>query len=392
MGQFLTSRELMTVGDGRYRLDRCLYLRVRNQGRSRNYIFRYTVRGKTSDISIGSPREMPISKARSIANAYRQKISNEKVTFPQQLEQNCKAPLLKDIYEQALEYMFSLRKITNPTSIRNAKGAVKKHVVPKLGNYAISEVTTSMVVDLLAPFESRSSRGRIKSYVGYIFKYALKEGWIQEDPSTKQKLDVWLVKTPNKDKNHFKTVSVDRLKEIMEMLFQYKQSRTAMSLIFGCFVVLRSHEYNFATMEEVDFENMTWTVPPERRKDKKAVPFVVPVSRQLNTFIRFLGVEEGPIFQREYREGRYVSGAITYLKRRGVYDFSPHSIRSCFSTWCAETGKDPVLREMCLMHATDNKVAQAYQRSDLLERRRVLLQEWADVLISEERLMKLLAS
>ena len=58
-----------------------------------------------------------------------------------------------------------------------------------------------------------------------------------------------------------------------------------------------------------------------------------------------------------------------------------HGCRSTFRDWCAETGKDPILSEKALMHAVGSAVTQAYQRSDLLEQRRPLMQEWADTIL-----------
>ena len=60
-----------------------------------------------------------------------------------------------------------------------------------------------------------------------------------------------------------------------------------------------------------------------------------------------------------------------------------HGCRSTFSDWCAENEKSEVLREKSLMHATGNEVSQAYQRSDLLDKRRVLMNEWADALMDK---------
>ena len=57
-----------------------------------------------------------------------------------------------------------------------------------------------------------------------------------------------------------------------------------------------------------------------------------------------------------------------------------HGFRSTFRDWAAETGIDRVLAEKSLMHATGNEVEQAYQRSDLLEQRRPVLQAWADAI------------
>ena len=61
-----------------------------------------------------------------------------------------------------------------------------------------------------------------------------------------------------------------------------------------------------------------------------------------------------------------------------------HGCRSTFSDWCAQNGKNFLVSEKCLMHAVGGAVFMAYQRDDLLEQRRVLLQEWADFLLGVE--------
>ena len=61
-----------------------------------------------------------------------------------------------------------------------------------------------------------------------------------------------------------------------------------------------------------------------------------------------------------------------------------HGVRSSFSDWCARNGKNFLVSEKCLMHSVGGKVFMAYQRDNLLEQRRVLLQEWADFLYGED--------
>ena len=58
-----------------------------------------------------------------------------------------------------------------------------------------------------------------------------------------------------------------------------------------------------------------------------------------------------------------------------------HGTRSTFSDWCANNDKNFLVSEKCLMHAVGGKVFMAYQRDDLLDKRRQLLQEWADFLL-----------
>ena len=58
-----------------------------------------------------------------------------------------------------------------------------------------------------------------------------------------------------------------------------------------------------------------------------------------------------------------------------------HGLRSTFAQWAAESGVDFEVRETCLMHAVGNAVTRAYQRSDLLEKRREVLQQWSDEIL-----------
>ena len=57
-----------------------------------------------------------------------------------------------------------------------------------------------------------------------------------------------------------------------------------------------------------------------------------------------------------------------------------HGCRSTFRDWAAEKGIDHVVAEKCLMHTVGSKVVQAYQRTDLFQQRKVVMQQWADVI------------
>ena len=66
------------------------------------------------------------------------------------------------------------------------------------------------------------------------------------------------------------------------------------------------------------------------------------------------------------------------MRRLGAGDFTVHGFRSAMRTWMGDNGVEFELAEQCLAHAVGNGVVQAYQRSSLLERRRPVMQAWAD--------------
>jgi integrase len=65
------------------------------------------------------------------------------------------------------------------------------------------------------------------------------------------------------------------------------------------------------------------------------------------------------------------------LRRMGRGELTAHGFRSSFRDWCAETGRPAEIAEAALAHTTGDKTVQAYQRGDLLERRRKLMDTWA---------------
>jgi integrase len=68
---------------------------------------------------------------------------------------------------------------------------------------------------------------------------------------------------------------------------------------------------------------------------------------------------------------------LVLLRRMGRSDLTAHGFRSTFSDWAAETGKASDIKEAALAHTLGDKTVAAYQRGDLLERRRELMDAWA---------------
>jgi integrase len=55
----------------------------------------------------------------------------------------------------------------------------------------------------------------------------------------------------------------------------------------------------------------------------------------------------------------------------------PHGFRTSFRTWAQDTDQPWDLSEAILGHSIGNRVERAYARSDLLDRRRVVMDKWA---------------
>jgi integrase len=148
------------------------------------------------------------------------------------------------------------------------------------------------------------------------------------------------------------------------------------------FVILtaaRSGEVRGATWDEIDLQARTWTIPAERMKSSR--PHRVPLSAQAVTLLeRVPRIGDETLVFPSAREGRPISDMTisAVLRRMGLGHFTVHGFRSSFRDWAAEQTNYP--REICelaLAHAVGEKVERAYQRSDLLEKRTRLMQDWA---------------
>ena len=141
----------------------------------------------------------------------------------------------------------------------------------------------------------------------------------------------------------------------------------------------RSGEVRGARWDEVDAAAATWTVPPARMKAK--LEHRVPLSgRAVAVLDEARKISEGSGLVFPSPTGRVLSDStLSKLLRELGIGAVPHGFRSSFRDWAAERTEVP--REVCelaLAHVNSDRVEAAYRRSDLFERRRILMQRWTD--------------
>jgi len=147
---------------------------------------------------------------------------------------------------------------------------------------------------------------------------------------------------------------------------------------------LRSKEGRLARWEEMDLEARVWTVPGERMKDGQA--FRVPLSDAATAVLEAAGPRREGLVFRAPRGGPVAQKALLEVMARLGADATVHGLRSSFRDWAGENpreGAQGIAREVaegCLAHKVGSSVEQAYARSDLLERRRAVMQAWGEFL------------
>jgi integrase len=131
--------------------------------------------------------------------------------------------------------------------------------------------------------------------------------------------------------------------------------------------------------EEIDLAKREWTIPATRMKNTK--PHTVPLSDAAMACLGSVMAPSGPVFAGSAKQ---LTHRLTkLLKGRSV---TLHGFRSSFRDWAAECTDFPSeIVEMCLAHTVGTKVERAYRRTDLLAKRRALMEAWASYTLGFER-------
>ena len=176
--------------------------------------------------------------------------------------------------------------------------------------------------------------------------------------------------------------------EVLAALEQVRESTaepvTKLSFEFLVLTAARSSEVRLAEWSEIDWELSAWTIPASRMKARREhrVPLTGRLLEVLSEARTLYRETSGLVFPSA--SGKPLSNMVyvSLLRRLGIPAVA-HGFRSSFKDWCIEQTDTPwVVGEAALAHNLGNSTETAYARSDLFERRRGLMEEWAEFLAS----------
>ena len=286
----------------------------------------------------------------------------------------------KDIYADVIETRDRVKKWKNQKHKHQWAQTIEQYALPALGDLSIAEITRQDVLKVLLPiWETKAETAtRLRARLEAVFGYAIRNGLRDKgNPATwKENLEFDL---PSRKKaqtvEHYEAPTLEELQNLAPRLLKSVGGR---AILYGILTAARVGEFVPARWIEINLETRTWCVPPERRKDGRNYPHRVPLASQIVEMLR--GMEKSGEYLFPGLVDHHINKETPRLMLCKMLGrkVTMHGCRSTFRDWCAETGQDQVLAEKSLMHTTGNEVEQAYQRSDLLERRRPLMQKWAD--------------
>ena len=384
----VTAREVAALRPGMHCIADNLYLSVTSPA-SRAWIFRYQRGGKRREMGLGPYPLVSLSRARALADDHRRALV---VDGLDPLEQRAAAKVAAAKAGHTFEWCAiedAKAMSANWTSKRHAAEWVRSlrgHVFPLLGTLPIADVDLPRVLAVLGPLwavkpETASRvRGRIEVILDWARVRGFREG---ENPARWRGHLATLL--PRKSRvrpvRHFTALPYAELPELIARLREQESGPAAAALEFCILTAARTGEVLGARWGEFALAEALWIVPPERVKAR--VEHRAPLSPAALAIVERMAETRHSrfVFPGAHEDRQMNSGAMIAVLRRMGVAVSVHGFRAAFSTWASERTAYPVeVRESCLGHVIGSAVSRAYARSDLLDRRRQLLADWASCL------------
>ena len=266
------------------------------------------------------------------------------------------------------------------SSERHAKQWVESltlHAYPVIGDKPMADIASADVLAMLAAIwnEKPETSTRVKQRTQIVFDYAVAAGLRADNPVTAVGK---ALPRRSRLKEHHKAVSYDGVPRAVVAIRQSTANMvTQLALEFIILTAARTGEVRGMTWDEIDLQGATWTVPASRMKMRRA--HRVPLSGRALEILREAQELGSGALVFPGTKGQTLSNmAFTMLLRRLEIDAVTHGFRSSFKDWClSETSSSWAVSEAALAHNLGNSMESAYARTDLFDRRRVVMDQWA---------------
>lgn len=371
----LTTRKVDTTkAPGRHSDGGGLYLNVTESG-AKSWLFMFKKAGRRREMGLGSARDVPLARARTLASEARQHVAAGRDPLAMRAK-----PASMTFGEAAAALVESMSSSwRNPKHRAQWSMTLTVYCAPIAG-LAAADVTTDDVLGVLKPLwltkpETASRvRGRIERTLDFAKARGMRSG---ENPARwRGHLDALLPKRSKLTRGHHKAMPFDDVPAFMGEL-RKRQGAAPAALEFAILNAARSGEVLGASWNEVDLDTRVWTIPAERMKAGRA--HRVPLTERGVEILKAMSqVRTSDFVFPGMRAQRPLSVmALEMVLRRMNADVTVHGFRSAFRDWAGESTAFPrEIAEAALAHLVGDEVERAYRRGDALEKRRGLMDAW----------------
>lgn len=373
---------------------RGLYLKVSPTG-GKSWVLRTTIGGKRVMRGLGGYPTVTLSMARDKARELHDQLSGGVDPF---VERQLAVEALANVMtftRAAREYIEIHQESWTNRKHRNQWSTTLEDAGRILGDVDIKHIDTDQVLEVLKPMWSTTTetatrvRGRMERVLDWATVRGHREG---PNPARWRGHLEYFLPAPSKiaKKANWPALPYDQIHDFIQAL-RLRFGMSVKALEFIIFTAARSGEVRGATWDEIDLDKALWTIPAHRMKMKQE--HVQPLNKSAIALLDAMAPpdeRQGLIFKTK-RKKMLSDMALSMQIRRMNKDnprwvdpvqdgagVVPHGFRSTFRTWAAEQTAYPrEVIEKCLAHDVRGHVERAYQRSEHIDARRRLLEDWA---------------
>lgn len=397
----LTARFILNAKPGRYGDGQGLYLLVGDTG-CRSWILRVQVKGRRRDIGLGGAQtqffnhasvigdEVPLeershltlAEAREMAARLRNvaKSGRDPVEARQRARNIDKH--LPPSFKQAANAAHEAQRLG--WSERSAKAflsSLEEHAYPTLGKMRVDTITADHVAEALKRIWTTkpSMAKKVRQRIATVLDYSSAKGWrVAGAPRD----EVRVLTGKAKRGRNFPAMPYDKVPDYWVTLNDANETIGRLALMFLIATGARSTEVREARWRHVNIATEEWTRPAELMRKSDQLHVVTLNAPALDVLARAAAHSDpkdpdGLIFASN--KGKMISDmTISAVMRSAGLPWVPHGFRTSLRTWAAEQQPyipEPVA-EAALSHVIADEVVRAYQRSNFLEMRRMLLTQW----------------
>jgi integrase len=369
-----------------------LRLVVKPTGR-KSWLLRFQLAGRRREMGLGSFPEVGLKKARQEASAKRSQLSDGVDPLAaRDIERAAQREAQRTSEAKQLKFETLAKDYCEAHggtwSEKWRKGWLRKlelYAFDHIGKLSAEEIGTPQVLKVLQPIWATKTRtadevrGQIEQVLDAAKARNLREG---ENPARwRGHLDNLLSRAEKKKARKREHFDALRWQDVPVLMTSLSANSTPASLAAQLLIMTsaRAHMVQFARWDEFDLEANTWSLPAERMKMR--VAFVIPLADEVVKLVKRIPRDERSafLFPGQGKSGVMHANAIrTLLHAMDYKHITRHGFRSSFRDWAGECTHYPrEVCEMALAHDERDQTEGAYSRSDFLDKRRALMNDWS---------------
>lgn len=356
---------------------------------SRSWILRVVIGNKRRDMGLGGYPDVSLAQARDMARKIKEDIRQgiDPIAERNTNKSKVKAGQTKAVTFKQLSQEYIAKKTKEyktAKQVQRLQTYLSAYVYPVIGSLLMADIQRTHVLQILSPiwYTKHETASRVRLNLEKILDLAAISGLRSGDNPARWSGNIEHSLPPRSKVSkvtHYAMLAVEDIPQFIKRISEH-DSISFKALVFCILTAGRSSEVRGALWNEINLTNKTWVIPPERMKMGKA--HTVPLSDKAIVLLESLPRLGQYIFTSS-RGGSLCDVSLSKAPKVVGYNVTAHGFRSTFSTWAQEcTSYEAEVVELALAHINSDATRAAYARSELIEKRRLLMNDWADYCFS----------